>query len=88
MAPRLGRGAQAALDESGDETAAIGGVGMQIVRRIDCLRRRRRRLADQSVVDSVAVQQRLHLGQPLRPMARADNADMGVADPAAARSSS
>ena len=42
--------------------------------------RRRRRSADQSVVQRVTVQQRLDLAQPLRPMACADHADMGVAD--------
>jgi len=56
---------------------------MQIVRRIDSLRRSCRRLTDQFVIDGVAVQQCLHLGQPLRPMAGTDDTDMGVVNPAA-----
>ena len=82
-APRcLCRGAQAALDKRCDEGTAIGGTGMQILRRVDRLRRGCRRLADQVFVDGAAVQQCLHFSQPLRPIASADHTDMGVAHPA------
>src|SRR6478672_6751880 len=55
---------------------------MQILRRVDCPRRGFRRLADQGFVYETAVQQRLYLNQPLRPIASANNPDMGVSHPA------
>src|SRR5580704_6617460 len=76
---RVCRAAQAALDERRDEGAAIGGAGMNILRRVDRSCRGGRRLTDQIFVDRLTVQHGLHLEQALRPVARADDADMRVA---------
>jgi len=75
----LSRGAQAAFDERRHEAATVGGVGVQIARRVDLFRGRRRRLPDQAIVDGVAVQQRLHPCQPMRARGGADHSDMRVA---------
>ena len=62
---------------------------MQILRRIDRLRRGRRRLADQTVVDGWWPFSNVSTsGQPVRPIAGADDADMGVAGTRPSRSSS
>ena len=52
---------------------------MQIVRRVDLFCGRRRSVPDQTIIDSVAVQQRFHPGQPIRARAGADHSDMGIA---------
>ena len=75
----LSRGAQAAFDERRQEAATVGDVAVQIVRRVDLFRGRRRRLPDQTIVDGVAVQQRLHPCQPMRARGGADHSDMRVA---------
>ena len=56
---------------------------MQIVWRIDFLGRGRCGPADQFLIQSATVQQRLDLTQPVWPIACADHPDMGVADRAA-----
>src|SRR5207248_9206183 len=53
---------------------------MQIVRRIDFVRRGRGGPADQIVIDDATVHQRFYLGQPMRPITGADHPDMGIAD--------
>jgi hypothetical protein len=56
------RSPQAALNERRHETATVGGVGVQIVRRVNLFCGRCRRLADQTVINGVAVQPRFHPG--------------------------
>ena len=73
---------EGALHESGHEAAAVRRITMQVVRRVDFVRRGRCGPTDQIVIDGVTVQQRLHLGQPVRPMACADHPNMGVVDSA------
>ena len=75
----MSRGPQAALDERRHEAATVGGIGVQIVRRVDLFCGRGRRLPDQTIVDGVAVQQRLHPGQPFRARAGADHSDTRIA---------
>src|SRR5215471_6737076 len=75
----MSRGPRGAPDERRHEAATVGGVTVEIVRRIDFLCSSHPRLADQTVIDGSAVQQRLRPGQPMRARAGADHADMRIA---------
>src|ERR1700679_3130696 len=77
--PFLCGGAQAALDKRRDQRTAVSSPGMHILRWVDRSRRNGSRVADQGIVDRVAVKQRLHRRQPLRPIASADDTDMRIA---------
>src|SRR5271166_2461683 len=75
----LSRSSQATLNERRHKAATVGGVGVQIVRRVNLFCGRRRRLPDQTIVEEVTVQQHLHVGQPMWARAGADHADMRIA---------
>src|SRR5712691_12109939 len=74
-----GRALERTLDESADERATIGGARMDILLCIDGGGRGGFGLRDGCLVDRAAIQDRFHLGEPPRPVADADDADMGIA---------
>ncbi len=74
-----GRALERAFDHGPDERPTVGGAGMNVVLGIHRGGRGRIGLRDRRLVDGFPIENIFNRGQPQRPIADADDPDMGIA---------
>src|SRR5262245_58714276 len=73
-----GRTLEGALDHGPGERPAVAGTGVDVLLRVDRLRYHLGRARDDRLVDGVAIENSLDIGQTTRPVPHSDESDMGV----------